>query len=358
MRKLRTAIIGCNTIACLAHLPAYKAASDLCEIKYFVDVRIEAAKALRDDYGSGVALTDYHDILNDPDLDVVSICTPNFLHAPMSIDFLRAGKHVFCEKPASTNAANAREMKRAADEAGKLLNIGVCKRYDTPVCKVHEMIQSGALGEIYHVYCSFRAHRQIPGLGGAFTRKSHAGGGCLIDWGVHYLDIIAYCTGEPNVKSVSAKTYSKLGNPIEDYVCKEMWAGPRNVNGVCDVEDFVTALIRTDGPTISVNGAWAQNIGEDARYIEFLGTKGGIKLDYLGGFTFYSTMNGMLTETKFDFNSDDMYAAEIRDFLECIPKGVKNRASIDHAIKTSELMDMIYWSSELDHEVSAEKVSE
>ena len=355
MSLLNCAIIGCNTIAQVAHLPACQAASDLCKIRYFVDLNRDTAIKLRDQYGSGVVITDYREILNDGLLDCAIVCTPNATHAPISIDLLRAGKHVFCEKPAALNAKMARAMQRTADEAGKLLNIGVCMRYDTAVEKVHEMIQAGELGEVYHVYCSFRAHRSIPGLGGAFTQKALSGGGALIDWGVHYLDLIAYCTGEPAVKSVSANAYSKLGNPISDYICKEMWAGPKRENGIYDVEDFVTGFIRTEGPSITFNGAWAQNIGEDAKFIEFLGTKGGIKLQYQGGFTFYSTHNGMLTQTNYDFNSENIYQAEIRDFLECIPKGIRNRANIAHAVLTSELMDLIYRSSELKCEISTKR---
>lgn len=355
MKKLQVAIIGCNTIAKVAHLPAYQAASDLCEIRYFVDLNQSTAEQLRDAYGSGEVCTDYHEILNDPELDCVSVCTPNSTHAPISIDFLRAGKHVFCEKPASVNASLAHEMQNAANETGKLLNIGVCMRYNSAVEKVHNLIRDGVLGEVYHVICSFRAHRSIPGLGGPFTRKAMSGGGALIDWGVHYLDIISYCTGEPEVLSVSASTYSKLGNPISEYVCKEMWAGPRRENGVYDVEDFVSGHVRTTGPSISINGAWAQNIGGEQKFIEFLGTKGGIHLDYLGGFKLYSTLGGMLTETHFDYNEEDMYSAEIRDFLECIRTGVKNRASIDHAVLTSELMDMIYRSAELNCEIKSLK---
>lgn len=355
MSKLKTAIIGCSYIAKAAHLPGYQAASDLCDVQYFVDTRREAAEALRDTYGRGEVRTDYRDLLQDPDLDCVSVCTPNSLHAPISIAFLNAGKHVLCEKPAANNAATVREMQRAADDAGRILNIGVCMRYDSAVEKVRDMIQSGALGEVYHIYCSFRAHRAIPGLGGPFTRKVLSGGGVLIDWGVHYLDLIDFCLDGLEIRSVSANTYSKMGNPIADYVCKEMWAGPRRMDGVYDVEDCVTALIRTAGPSISLNGAWAQNIGEDARYIEFLGTKGGIKLNYLGNFTFYSTLNGMLTETRFDYRTSDMYLSEVRDFLICASRGIKNRANVDHALRTSELMDLIYLSAAEGREVQVKK---
>ena len=218
---------------------------------------------------------------------------------------------------------------------------------------LRDLIAAGELGEIYHVYCSFRAHRSIPGLGGAFTTKAMAGGGALIDWGVHFIDLIFFCIAEPAVRTVSAATYCKLADPMENYTYTDMWAGPPDYSGTCDVEEFVTGLVRTEGPTISMNGAWAQNIGERQMYIEFLGTKAGIKLDYGGNFVLYSTKNGMLTETKFDYPTQNMYEVEIRDFLLKAPQGIKTKGNIDHAILSSRLMDMIYKSAELGEEVKA-----
>ncbi len=353
MDKIKVAIIGCGNIATSAHLPAYQAASDLCEVKYFVDLIPERAEKLRDVYGSGTALTDYHDILNDPEITCVSVCTPNGAHAPISIDFLHAGKHVLCEKPAAMNAQLAAQMQKAADESGRILNIGVCNRFNTAVEKIEELIRAGELGNVYHIYCSFRAHRSIPGLGGAFTTKELSGGGALIDWGVHFLDLIFYCVGQPEIKTVSAAAYSVLGKEMEGYVYENMWAGPPKYDGTYDVDDMVTGFIRTNGPTISVNGAWAQNIDEGAMFIEFMGDKGGIKLMYGGNFTLYSTKNGMLTTTTFKYPTVNMYHAEIRDFLLKAPQGIKTKANIDQAILTSRVMDMMYESSERGEEIKA-----
>ena len=353
MSKIKVAIIGCGQIARTAHLPAYIAARDISEVKYFVDIIPERAQQLRDTYGSGEALTDYHDILNDPEITCVSVCTPNYVHAPISIDFLNAGKNVLCEKPAAVDSKLAAEMQAAADKNGKILNIGVCNRFNTAVTKIEELISAGVLGEVYHIYCSFRDYRSIPGLGGPFTTKSMAGGGALIDWGVHFLDLIFYCINEPKIKTVSGQTYSKLANPMEDYVFSSMWAGPPDYTGTYDVEEFVTGLIRTEGPTISLNGAWAQNIGERQMYIEFLGTKGGIKLQYGGNFTLYSTMNGMITTTNFEYSTENMYDAEIRDFILKAPQGIKTKGNIDHAILSSQVMDLIYQSAEAGEELKA-----
>ena len=353
MSKIKVAIIGCGKIANNAHEPAYEAARDISEVKYFCDILPERARALRDKYGSGEVIEDYHVILSDPEVTCVSVCTPNYVHAPITIDCLKAKKHVLCEKPAAVNAELAAEMQKAADDNGMILNIGVCNRFNTAVNKVRDLIAAGELGEIYHVYCSFRAHRSIPGLGGAFTTKAMAGGGALIDWGVHFIDLIFFCIAEPAVRTVSAATYCKLADPMENYTYTDMWAGPPDYSGTCDVDEFVTGLVRTEGPTISMNGAWAQNIGERQMYIEFLGTKAGIKLDYGGNFVLYSTKNGMLTETKFDYPTQNMYEVEIRDFLLKAPQGIKTKGNIDHAILSSRLMDMIYKSAELGEEVKA-----
>lgn len=348
---IKTAIIGCGTIATSAHLPGYKAASDIAEVKYFVDIIPERAEKLRDSYGKGTALTDYHDILGDKEIECVSVCTPNYVHAPISIDFLKAGKNVLCEKPASVSATLAESMKKAADESGKILNIGVVNRFNTAVCKLQTLIEKGELGNIYHVVCNFRAHRSIPGMGGPFTTKSMAGGGVLIDWGVHYLDLIMYCIGSPNVRTVSAATYAKLGKDMKEYVYEGMWAGPPDYSGTNDVEEFVTGFVRTEGPTISINGAWAQNIGVADQYIDFLGDKAGARLMYGGNFTLYGAKDGMLTTTTTAFSKENMFDAEIRDFLIKSTQGIKTKANIDQAVVTSRLMQLLYDSAESGREI-------
>jgi predicted dehydrogenase len=170
---------------------------------------------------------------------------------------------------------------------------------------------------------------------------------------VHYLDLILYCAQDPAVKSASAATYAKLGASMNDYTYVSMWAGPPDYSGVNDVEEFVTGMVRTDGPTISVNGAWAQNIGKAEAYIDFLGDKAGARLMYGGDFTLYGASDGMLTETAYQYTKGNMYDDEIRDFIVKSQLGVKTKANIDQAIKTSRLMDMLYQSAELGREVMA-----
>ncbi|MBQ2547170.1 MAG: gfo/Idh/MocA family oxidoreductase, partial [Clostridia bacterium] len=191
------------------------------------------------------------------------------------------------------------------------------------------------------------------GLGGAFTTKEIAGGGALIDWGVHYLDIVMYCTGDPEPKTVSGKAFCKLGVDMPNYVYESMWAeNTKDLNGTYDVDDSVTAFVRTTGPTITLNGAWAQNIGVAEQYIDFLGTKGGIRLKYGGDFTVYTTKDGKLYSYKPEYESTPMFQNEINAFVSCVQTGEKLPSHIDRNILTSKLMQGIYDSSDAGHEVT------
>lgn len=351
MSKIKVAVIGCGNIANSSHIPSYMK-NDEVEIKYFCDLIPERAQNCVEKYGCGKAVVDYHDFLNDPDLDAVSVCTHNDFHSIISIDFMRAGKHVMCEKPAARVLSEALEMQRVAKETGKVLNIGVCNRFNTYVMKIRELIDSGELGEVYHAYASFRAHRSIPGIGGDFTTKAKSGGGALIDWGVHYLDLIMYCCGDPKPLSASGKAFCKLGKDIKNYTCLSMWAkDSSSQDGTYDVDDSVAGIVRTSGPFISFNGAWAQNVGVSESYIDFMGDKAGIRLQYCSDFRLWSVKNGMLTEMKVACATTDMYQNEINDFIRCIKTGDHNQQHIDYAVETSKILQAIYDSSDSDSEI-------
>lgn len=352
---MKIAIIGCGSIATGQHIPAYLK-NDKVEIKYFCDIIEERAKKAVQDFGCGTAVTDYREVLADPEVEAISVCTPNNMHSIISIEALNFGKNVLCEKPAARTYDDALQMQEAQHKTGKVLNIGVVNRFNAGIRKIKELIDGGDLGEVYQVYVSFRNHRSIPGLGGDFTNMAVAGGGVTIDWGVHFFDIVMFCCGDPKVKTVTAEKFCKLGNPIDGYVYETMWAGPPKTDGVCDVEEGITGMIRTEGPVITFNGAWAQNIGEDEMHIDFVGTKGGVRLHYTKDFVFYSTKNGMLTETKFKMNEgmefEPMFSNEINSFIDCIESGEKLPSHIDTNIITSQMMDAIYKSADMHCEIA------
>ena len=349
-RKMKCAMIGCGTIG-NTHAEGY-AASPYGELACVVDLVRSKAEAVAAKFHVPRAMTNYQAMLKDPAIEAVSVCLPNYLHAPVTIACLKAGKHVLCEKPVALTATQAKAMQAAAHRYRRLLAIGVVNRFNDNVNAIRDMIQRQELGPVYHVHTVFTAHRSIPGLGGWFTTKSKAGGGVMIDWGVHFIDLILYCLNFPAPVSVSGAAYAKLGRNLRDYAYTSMWAGPPNYDGVCDVEEYVSGLIRTKGPNIAFEGAWAQNIGKGEMYIDFLGEKGGVRLQYGGAFTVYTFRDGALYEIHPSLRVGSMFQSEIDSFLQCAATGRKSPAHIDSVIGTQRVLDAFYLSAKKNREVA------
>ena len=340
------AIIGCGRIANNAHLPALSKIDEV-RIKYACDLIIEKAEAAKVKFPKiENTIVDYNVALNDPEVDAVYVLTPNYAHYSVTMDALRAGKHVFCEKPITVNYELSKEMADEAIKQGKILNIGVCNRYHKSVEKIHDMIADGKLGKVYHVYCSFRAFRSIPGLGGAFTTKKESGGGALIDWGVHFLDLILYALGGAKLETVTCDTYSEMAKDMKSYKYESMWAEDTAdiENGTNDVDDFVTGYVRTDKASISLNGAWAQNINVGEMYVDFLGDKGGVRLDYCSLFTYWD--GATLEGTREEYDIPNMYLCEDKAFFNSIKTGVKDKNNIENILESARLLDELYKSAE------------
>ena len=348
------AIIGCGRIASQAHFPALTQ-MDNVRIKYACDLIIEKAEKMKETYPMVEnVITDYKEALADPEVDAVYVLTPNYAHYTVTMDALRAGKHVFCEKPITINYALSKEMAEEAEKQGKLLTIGVCNRYNKSVEMLEEMNREGKFGNIYHVYCSFRSFRSIPGLGGDFTTKSQSGGGVLIDWGVHFLDLILYILGGAKLKNLTCDAYSEMAKDMKSYKYTSMWAEDTAdvENGTNDVDDFITGYIRTDKASISFNGAWAQNINQNEMFIDFLGDKCGARLTYGGKFEIY---DGATLETiKPEYDIPQQHHMEDIAFIESLYTGEKTRSHIDNILESAKLLDALYQSAEIKKEISFE----
>ena len=344
------AVIGCGRIAQNAHFPAL-AKIEGVRVKYACDLLIEKAELMKEKYEMVEnAITDYQIALADPEVEAVFVLTPNFAHYTVTMDALRADKHVFCEKPVTINYELSKEMADEANARGKILNIGVCNRYHKSVEMLREMNERGEFGNIYHVYCSFRAHRSIPGLGGAFTTKAESGGGVLIDWGIHYFDLILYILGAPDIKTLTANAYNEMAKDIKSYTYKSRWAEETmDPEGTNDVDDMVTGFIRTSGSSFSFNGAWAQNIGKGEAFIDFMGDKGGARLDYGRKFTFWS--GDTLESFEPEYDIPNMYVCEDEAFFESCQSGEKNRSHIDNILNSMLLLDTLYKSAEQGEEI-------
>lgn len=349
--KKTIAVIGCGRIATNAHFPSFARMDNIC-VKYACDLIVEKAQKIKDAYPFVQrVISDYKIALSDPEVDAVYILTPNYAHYTIAMDALKAGKHVFCEKPITVNYALSCEMAEEARKHNLILNIGVCNRYHKSVEMLEELNRKGEFGNIYHVNCSFRNFRSIPGLGGDFTTKSQSGGGVLIDWGVHFLDLILYVLGGAKLKNATCDTYNEMAKDMKSYRYNGMWAeDTKNVEtGTNDVEDYISGYVRTDKASISFDGAWAQNIDKNEMYIDFLGDKAGARLNYGGKFTI--TRGDTLQSTTPDYEIPDMYLCEDKAFIESITTGVKNKNYIDNVLETAKLLEALYDSANKQKEV-------
>ncbi len=349
--KKTIAVIGCGRIANMAHFPAL-AKMDNVRVKYACDIIKEKAEKIKAEYPFVEnVITDYKEALADSEVDAVFVLTPNYAHYEITMDALKAGKDVMCEKPVTVNYDLSCEMAKEAEKQGRILNIGVCNRYNKSVEMLEELNRQNRFGNIYHIYCSFRSFRDIPGLGGSFTTKSQSGGGVLIDWGIHFMDLILYILGNAKIKNVTCDAYSEMAKNMKEYKYKSMWAEDTAdiENGTNDVDDFVTGYIRTDKASISFNGAWAQNIDKADMFIDFLGDKAGARLTYGGKFEIY---DGETLETiTLEYEIPNMYLCEDNAFVDSITTRVKNRNNIENILESMKLLNSLYESSEQRKEV-------
>ncbi|MBQ9801806.1 MAG: Gfo/Idh/MocA family oxidoreductase [Clostridia bacterium] len=349
---ITVAVIGCGRIADIAHFPALSKMEHV-RIKYACDLLLQKAQSAQEKYPKiERVITDYAVALADREVDAVFVLTPNYAHYTITMDALRAGKHVFCEKPITVNYALSVEMAQEAAKQNRILNIGVCNRYQRSVEMLREWAEAGKFGNIYHVYCSFRDFRCIPGLGGPFTTKAQSGGGVLIDWGIHFLDLILYVLGGARIKSVTCDAYSEMAKDMGSYRYKSMWAEDtaNTVSGTNDVDDFITGHVRTDKASISFNGAWAQNINQREMFIDFMGDKAGARLTYGGRFEFYDGQTLATVTPEYDI--PNMYFCEDLAFMDSVQSGVKDKNNIEHVLESMKLLDALYLSAEQKKEIA------
>ncbi len=131
-KKLKVGIIGTGFIARGAHIPGYNSMPDEVEIKWLCDIKPEALEESLKMAPDAKTTADYHDLLNDPEVDAVSICTPNLMHLQPALDALAAGKHVLCEKPLAMNGHEARQIVAAEQKSDKVFQVGFQTRFSPP----------------------------------------------------------------------------------------------------------------------------------------------------------------------------------------------------------------------------------
>lgn len=327
---IKVAIIGTGIGRC--HAAGYAKCEDV-EIRAVCDIDEPRARAFAKEYHASVVCTDYREMLKDPEIDAVSVCTPNYLHAPITIAAFEAGKHVICEKPISTNADDARRMVEAGRKSGKIFMMAFNNRFRGDSQALKKCIENGDLGEIYCAKTGWLRRSGIYGIRGWFISKDKSGGGPLIDLGVHMLDLALWLMGNPRPVYVLGSAYTKFGPEIAE----------REGNGVYDVEDLAAGMVKLDnGATIYLEASWQSYVEKEVIYTQLMGTKGGAEFDPL---RIYTDLNGSEADIELRHPNVSGHEMEIAHFVECIRENRTPIATGEHGLHIQLVLDAIYEST-------------
>jgi predicted dehydrogenase len=190
--RLRAGVIGLGW-AGQQHMAAYAAAPGV-DLVALAGMEADARQQLGDAYDipEDRRYRDWRELIDHGQLDLLSVAAPTTLHAPIAVAALDAGMHVLSEKPMAEDADTAQIMVDAADRNDRVLDVSFNHRRRGHVQALKKIIDAGVLGRIYYAKAGWLRREGIPGLGSWFTRRATAGGGPLMDLGVHMLDIALY----------------------------------------------------------------------------------------------------------------------------------------------------------------------
>ena len=298
----------------------------------------------------------HHELLSRDDLDAVSVCVPNYLHAPIAIEALERGMHVLCEKPLARTPEEAETMVQAAKKANRVLQVVFNHRVRGDVQVLKRYIDEGKLGNIYYAKAYWMRRRGIPGAGTWFVSKEMAGGGPLIDLGVHVLDMALYLLGEPEILTVSASTYAELGKHGKGV---DPGARKSGTGNIFEVEDLATAFLRlSNGGTFLLESSWAthSSAGDDFG-ITLYGTDGGadIKVKNYGWqdtLNIYTDVASMPAEVHPQVFRGEGHLTVVRNFVNSILEGNWSLHDGSEGLRRVRVIDACYASALQGREVS------
>jgi predicted dehydrogenase len=267
---LKIGIIGAGGMTNY-HVPGFRSAG--AEVIALCDVNPAAAQKTAAKHNIGRVFTDVADMLKSmPELDAVSVIVPNKFHAPLALQALAAGRHVFCEKPPALNAKQMAAMLTAARKAKRKLMFNFNNRARPESYTMMDYVRSGAVGTINTCQAKWIRRAGIPGFGGWFTTKALSGGGPLIDL-LHMVDLGLFFMGYPEPAHILARTYD---THITDKAFKGPWGIPDVAQGTTDVEAAAHGFITfKSGQAMSFQVSWAEMNQREEVSVAFQGTKAG-----------------------------------------------------------------------------------
>lgn len=342
-RKLRMGVIGVGMGR--AHAKGYQShpGSELVALCDVDGIRLAAAAA---ELGVPQTYTDAGRMFREANLDAVSIAVPNKFHAPLTVAALERGLHVLCEKPMARTVKEAERMLAAARKARRNLMINFSFRFSDMSYALKQQVDAGVVGEIYFGRTVWHRRRGLPGFGGWFGNRDLAGGGPLIDLGVHRLDLALWLMGYPEPVVVTGSTYDPIARRLAREQQKEF-----------SVEDLGCGLIKfANGATLILEASWALNINENEQMVTSLyGTKGGlVQRNVTGGYQFiaelYTEEDGNLFTKVLDRRMVQA-PQSYHEFVNSILEKREPMATGEQGLKVMKILEGIYRSAATGREV-------
>ena len=301
----------------------------------------------------------YDELLADPRLQAVVIALPNALHFPATLKALQAGKHVLCEKPPTLNAEQMRELHAEAERRALTYCFGRQMRFSGAMQAARKAVAERRLGEFYYAQTKWIRSRGTPGgIDGWFTDRSRAGGGALIDLGVHAIDAAWYVMGTPKPRSVTAQTFQKFPQLVK--------------SAVFDVEDSAYGMIRFEsGAIVNFEVAWAANLTDEVPMGKWgrqelfqttlYGPKGTLRIIDVfqlhpevkrPPLSLFEDRNGELVSVDLPIpDVPHLFTPQMRNFLEAVRGDAPPINSSLQAVQLMEILDAVYESSRVGHEI-------
>jgi predicted dehydrogenase len=354
---LRVGVVGVGW-AGQQHIKAYSAL-DGVSLVGIAGLEEAKRKELAAEHGVPHDVARWEDLLALDGLDAVSVAVPTFLHAPIAIAALERGLHVLSEKPIALNGTQAGAMVDAARSAGRVLDVAFNHRRRGDVQRLKAVIDEGRLGRTYYAKAWWLRRHGIPTLGSWFTQSELAGGGPLVDIGVHVLDYALFLLGNPAVRSVSASTYDLLGG--NGFGSSSSGTAKSGAGGDArfDVEDLATVFMRLEGGgTLLLEASWAAHrVDGDQWGLTLYGTEGGAEWtvdDYapVGSLTLFGDDGGTATVERLQAGVGGAHPEVVASFIEAIRSGDWSAHDGSAAAHLARIVDACYESAAEEREIN------
>ncbi|MBC8101620.1 MAG: Gfo/Idh/MocA family oxidoreductase [Cytophagales bacterium] len=354
---LRIGLIGAGQIG-TSHLKTY---GQIPEVRVVAvsDLSPEKVETARRDFGIADGYADFQSLLARDDIDAVDVCVHNNKHAPVAIAALKAGKHVYCEKPMAGTYRDAADMLQASRDSDRMLHIQMATLYGPEARAAQRIVRDGHLGKIYYAR-SFGYRRRgrpfVDGYGSAtFVDKSISAGGALYDMGIYHIAQILHLIGNPAVKSVTGAAHQAL----------DMDEERRSFSGY-SVEEMGLGWVRMEGGiSFDIEESWAvHHDGQEASKV--LGSQGGLRLNPL---TYFASLSDMPLSATFDVKASDSrwhacdpetvwYDSSQKHWAGALLGRVPLLPTAEYGLNAALISEGIYLSSKAERELTANEIRE